>query len=259
MKRPRASPARRSAHPGSAHLRILVIDVGGRRVKMLVSGRAEPRRFLSGPALTPDAMVAKVRTLARDWRYDAVSIGFPGTVGRDGPSSEPENLGPGWVGYDFSAALDRPVKLANDAAMQALGSYEGGRMLFLGLGTGLGAALISDRTILPVELGELPWERGAQTLGQALSTRGLARSGARRWRRVVEIAASQLMKAFRVDYVVIGGGNAKKLKQLPHGLRRGHNLNAFRGGFRLWSVEDIPILAADAPAPPRSETDWRLL
>src|SRR5689334_20811071 len=154
----------------------------------------------------------------------------------------PVNVGPGWTGFDFEQAFGKPAKVINDAAMQALGSYEGGRMLFLGLGTGLGSALIVDQTIISFELGELPWRRDRETLGRALSARGLERVGSRAWRKMVHAAGSRLMKAFLVDYVVIGGGNAKRLKDLPHGLRLGHNQTAFRGGFRLWSVDDVPAL-----------------
>jgi polyphosphate glucokinase len=239
-------------------MKVLAIDVGGSRVKLLLSGELEPRRFASGRDLTPGKMVAEVKALARQWRYDCVSLGLPGVVGRTGPTCEPGNLGKGWVGYDFAAALDRPVKIVNDAAMQALGSYEGGRMLFLGLGTGLGAALIIERTIIPLELGELPWHRHRETLGRALSAEALATVGCRAWRRTVHLAAAQLMKAFLVDYVVLGGGNAKKLKKLPHGLRLGHNQTAFRGGFRLWKVDDVPDLSSDTNEEPSPPVEWRL-
>jgi polyphosphate glucokinase len=240
--------------------KILVIDIGGTNVKLLVSGESEPRKFPSGKGLTPNSMVATVEELTHDWRYDGVSIGFPGLTGRTGPACEPGNLGKGWVGFDFAAAFDRPVKIVNDAAMQALGSYEGGRMLFLGLGTGVGSALIVDQTIISFELGELPWRRDRETLGRALSARGLDRVGSRAWRKMVHAAASRLMKAFLVDYVVIGGGNAKKLKEpLPHGLRLGHNQTAFRGGFRLWSVDDVPPLSSDLQHEPRQPVDWRML
>ncbi len=239
--------------------RILVIDVGGTNVKMLVSGESEPRKFPSGKELTPARLVAEVKKIAGDWRFDAISLGFPGIVGRTGPVCEPGNLGQGWVGYDFAVAFECPVKIVNDAAMQALGSYEGGRMLFLGLGTGLGGAFIAEQTIIPFELGQLPWRRDAETLGQALSTRGLEKMGGRAWREAVEHVASRLMKAFLVDYVVIGGGNAKKLKELPHGLRLGHNQTAFRGGFRLWDVDDIPVLSTEMRPQARPPAKWRLL
>jgi polyphosphate glucokinase len=238
-----------------------VLDVGGTNVKLLVSGESEPRKFPSGKELTPAKLVATVEELTHDWKYDGISIGFPGITGRTGPACEPGNLGKGWVGFDFAAAFGRPVKIANDAAMQALGSYEGGRMLFLGLGTGLGSALIVDRSIISIELGELPWRRDRETLGRALSARGLERVGCRAWRKTVHAAASRLMKAFLVDYVVLGGGNAKRLndEKLPHGLRLGHNQTAFRGGFRLWSVEDIPALSTDLDDDPRPAVEWRML
>jgi predicted NBD/HSP70 family sugar kinase len=255
---PDAGPAG-SPPPGAPPLKILVIDIGGTNVKLLVSGESEARKFPSGRDLTPAGMVSLVKAVTRDWNYEAVSIGFPGVAGRTGPTCEPGNLGKGWVGYDFAAAFGCPVKIVNDAAMQALGSYDGGRMLFLGLGTGLGAALIVDRTIIPFELGELPWRRERETLGRTLSSRGLEKLGGRAWRKVVHIAATRLMKAFLVDYVVIGGGNAKRLKQLPHGLRLGHNQTAFRGGFRLWVVEDVPALSGDVHHESREPVDWRLL
>ncbi len=213
----------------------------------------------SGKTLTPARMVRAVKKLARDWDFDAVSIGFPGIAGLSGPASEPGNLGHGWVGFDFAAAFERPVKVANDAAMQALGSYDGGRMLFLGLGTGVGAALIAEKAIVPMELSELPWNKRAETIGDVLSSAGLKRIGARRWRRIVDLVTRRMMKAFLVDYVVIGGGNAKKLKKLPHGVRLGHNLTAFRGGFRLWGVEDVPMLSPDAPPQAREPIEWRLV
>jgi polyphosphate glucokinase len=242
-------------------MKILAVDIGGTNVKLLLSGESTPRKFPSGQDLTAAKMVSAVKALTRDWKYEGVSIGFPGITGRTGPTCEPGNLGKGWVGFDFPAAFDRPVKIANDAAMQALGSYEGGRMLFLGLGTGLGSALIADRSIIPFELGDLPWRRDRETLGHALSSRGLERAGSRAWRKMVHFAASQLMKAFLVDYVVLGGGNAKRLKQLPHGLRIGHNQTAFRGGFRLWAVDDVPALSAESHqhGESRQSTEWRLL
>jgi polyphosphate glucokinase len=241
-------------------MKILVIDIGGTHVKLLVSGESDPRKFPSGKDLSPEKMIAEVKKQTKGWRYDAVSIGFPGIVGRTGPACEPGNLGKGWVGYDFAAAFERPVKVTNDAAMQALGSYDGGRMLFLGLGTGLGAAFIAEQTIIPFELGELPWRRDSETLGEALSSRNLEKVGGRAWREMVETAATRLMKAFLVDYVVIGGGNAKRLGEpLPHGLRLGHNRTAFRGGFRLWDVDDVPVLSTGILKEPRQSIEWRLL
>jgi polyphosphate glucokinase len=184
-------------------------------------------------------MVEIVRELAEGWDYEAISIGYPGLVGNQGPSSEPGNLGPGWVGFDFPSAFGLPVRFMNDAAMQALGSYEGGRMLFLGLGTGLGSALITEEAILNLELGHLPYKQG-ETLGEALGSQGLKRLGKAAWRRAVMDMAPALMKVFLADSVVLGGGNAKKLKELPAGVRLGHNLTAFRGGFRLWNSESEP-------------------
>ena len=189
--------------------------------------------------MTPAKIVEIVQELAEGWNYDAVSIGYPGLAGNQGPSSEPGNLGPGWVGFDFSSAFGLPVRIMSDAAMQALGSYEGGRMLFLSLGTGVGSALITEEVILTLELGQLPHKRG-ETLGEALGRQGLRRLGKAAWRRVVTGVAPALMKAFLADSVVIGGGNAKKLKELPPGVRQGHNLTAFRGGFRMWNIEDVP-------------------
>jgi polyphosphate glucokinase len=228
-------------------------------VKLLATGETEPRKFPSGPDLSPSKLVARAKQTARGWRYEGVSIGFPGITGRTGPVAEPGNLGKGWVGFDFAAAFGCPVKIANDAAMQALGSYEGGRMLFMGLGTGLGGALVVDQMIVPIELGDLPWRRERETLAQALGTRGLERVGTRVWRRFVEVIAHRLMKAFTADYVVLGGGNAKKLKELPAGLRVGHNHAAFRGGARLWSVEDVPAQSAELEANPRVRMEWHLL
>jgi polyphosphate glucokinase len=184
-------------------------------------------------------MVEIIQELAEGWDYDAISIGYPGLVGNQGPSSEPVNLGPGWVGFDFSSAFGLPVRIMNDAAMQALGSYEGGRMLFLSLGTGVGSALITEEAIVTLELGQLPYKRG-ETLGEALGRQGLRRLGKAAWRRAVAVVAPALMKAFLADSVVIGGGSAKKLKELPPGVRQGHNLTAFRGGFRMWDIESVP-------------------
>jgi polyphosphate glucokinase len=205
-------------------------------------------------------MVAKVQELSQDWPYEAVSIGYPGLVGDHGPRAEPGNLGPGWVGFDFAAAFDRPVRMLNDAALQALGSYEGGRMLFLGLGTGLGSALIADHVIVPLELGQLRYKKG-MSLWDALGRRGLKSLGERVWKRTVKKTVVTLMHAFLADYVVVGGGNATKLTKLPPGVRLGHNLTAFRGGFRLWGIEDVPTLSPEGaefhtvplPAP------WRVI
>jgi hypothetical protein len=241
-------------------MKILVIDIGGSKVKVLASGQTEPRRATSGKSFTPARMVEVVRGLAEGWEYEVVSIGYPGLCGDSGPRSEPGNLGGGWVGFDFADALGKPVKIINDAALQALGSYEGGRMLFLGLGTGLGSTLISDRVIVPLELGRIPYH-GRMSLGALLGRRGLMRLGEAKWRDLVYSITPKLMEAFLADYVVLGGGNAERLEDLPHGVRLGHNDTAFRGGFRLWGVDHVPVLAPDAhhatsPTPP---TDWRVI
>ncbi len=217
-------------------MKILVIDIGGTGVKILASGQEASRKFPSGPTLTPDAMVAGVQENSADWEYEAVSIGYPGPVLQGRVVSEPHNLGPGWVGYDFEAAFKLPVKMINDAAMQALGSYEGGKMLFLGLGTGLGTALIADGILQPMELGHLPYRKGEYE--DYIGKRGLDRVGKKKWRKYVNDAVGRLSAALLPDYVVIGGGNARKLKDLPPNCRVGENANAFKGGFRLW--DDSP-------------------
>jgi polyphosphate glucokinase len=216
-----------------AQRRVLVIDVGGSHVKTRVSGRREMRQFESGPTLTPRQMVSRVLRLTGDLKYDAVSIGYPGVVVHGKVVTEPYNLGRGWVGFDFRKAFGRPTLLMNDAAMQAVGSYEGGRMLFLGLGTGLGSALIVDGTVAPMELAHLPYKRG-RSYEDYLGDRGRRRLGAKKWRRVVADVVAQLSKALEADYVVIGGGNARKLKKLPANARLGNNDFAFLGGVRVW-------------------------
>jgi hypothetical protein len=239
---------------------ILVIDVGGSKVKLLVSGQTEPRKQVSGTKMTPGRLVQAVQELTQDWTYDAISIGYPGLVGSSGPRSEPGNLGPGWVGFDYSAALGKPVRIINDAAMQALGSYEGGRMLFLGLGTGLGSALIVRNVLITLELGCLPFA-GGQTLSDVLGKKGLERLGKKSWRAIIADVVPKLMGAFVADDVVIGGGNAKEVKVLPPGARLGHNLTAFRGGFRLWHVDDVPTQSQDGGLPDaaRQPAEWRLI
>jgi polyphosphate glucokinase len=239
---------------------ILAIDVGGTRFKMLLTGQTEPRRGLSGRGFTPQQLVAAVRELAADLEYDAISIGYPGQVGDHGPRQEPGNLGAGWVGFDFAAAFDRPVRIINDAAMQALGSYDGGRMLFLGFGTGLGSALIAENVIVPLELGSIP-EPGGRTLGEILGRRGLKEMGKKQWRRAISWAVPALMAATLADYVVLGGGNAKQIKVQPPGSRLSNNLTAFRGGFRLWHLDDVKTLEsgeAEPPKPPEPAA-WRLI
>jgi predicted NBD/HSP70 family sugar kinase len=213
-------------------MNILVVDVGGTNVKILATGEKEPRKLPSGPTLTAEQMVAGVKELARDWRYEVVSIGYPGFVMRGRPIAEPHNLAPGWVGFDFQTAFGHPVKIINDAAMQALGSYKGGTLLFLGLGTGLGAAMIVDGLIEPMELAHLPYRKG--TFEDYVGKRGLDRKGKKKWQECVFDVVARLVAALEPDDVVLGGGNIKKLKELPPGCRPGENANAFLGGFRLW-------------------------
>jgi polyphosphate glucokinase len=215
-------------------MNVLAIDVGGTHVKILATGQKEPRKFESGPALTPQKMVAGVKRLARDWKYDAVSIGYPGPVLHGKPVTEPHNLAPGWVAFNFRAAFGRPVKVVNDAAMQALGSYKGGKMLFLGLGTGLGTTLIVDGIMEPMELGHLPYKKA--TYEDYVGLRGLEKYGVRKWRRHVTDVVKLLAAALGPEDIVLGGGNVKKLKELPPGCRAGDNANAFVGGFRLWDA-----------------------
>lgn len=218
-------------------MQIMVVDVGGSHVKILVTGQETEREFVSGPSLTAEKMVSEVRKTAEGWKFDAVSIGYPGPILRGKPVAEPHNLGPGWVGFDFDAAFGCPVKLINDAAMQALGSYEGGKMLFLGLGTGLGSAMIVDGVMEPMELGHLTYRKG--TYEDYVGIRGLERVGRKKWRRYVEDVVGRLFAALQPDYVILGGGNVHKLKALPANCRRGENTNAFRGGFRLWDKVSV--------------------
>jgi hypothetical protein len=214
--------------------KILVIDVGGSNVKLMIS-RAGRRKFKSGAKLKPRAMVNQIKPLVADWKFDAVSIGFPSPV-RDGKIvSEPKHLGKGWVRFDFKKAFHKPVRIINDAAMQALGSYHGRRMLFLGLGTGLGSALIWDNYVLSLELGDLPYRNGS-IIEDYLGDAGQVRLGEKAWQRDVEHAVVQLKKSFIADYVVLGGGNAKELDEMPKGIELGHNRNAFLGGVRLWQI-----------------------
>jgi polyphosphate glucokinase len=215
------------------HKNILVIDVGGTHIKVLATGQKEPVKIPSGPKMTAKKMVKEVRDATKDWNYSVVSIGYPAPVVHGHPLSEPHNLGGGWVGFDFRKAFGRPVKIVNDAAMQALGIYRGGRMLFLGLGTGLGSAMIVDGIVEPMEVAHLPFKKG-RTFEDYLGIRGLKRLGKKKWRRYVALIAEQLKNALEADYVVLGGGNAKLLKTLPPGCRLGDNATAFTGGFRLW-------------------------
>ena len=227
-------------------MNVLVVDVGGTHVKILATGQSVPREIPSGPDMTPKEMVSKVRTLAGGWKYDVVSLGYPGVVFRGRPVAEPYNLGRGWVGFDFQAAFGCPVKVINDAAMQALGSYKGGRMLFLGLGTGLGSAMVMDGIVEPMELGHLPYKRG--TYEDYVGERGLEKRGKKKWRRDVADVVTRLVAALEPEDVVLGGGNARKLQELPAGSRLGDNANAFLGGFRLWDVR------RDRRRPPRAPT-----
>jgi len=215
--------------------KILVIDVGGSNVKLMVS-RAQRIKFKSGGKLTPRAMVAQIKPLVADWKFDAVSLGFPSPVRNGKIVSEPKHLGKGWVGFDFEKALHKPVRIINDAAMQALGSYHGHRMLFLGLGTGLGSALVWDSYVLPLELGDLPYRNGS-IIEDYLGKDGQARLGEKVWQRDVQHALVQLKKSLIADYVVLGGGNAKELNKIPRGVELGHNRNAFLGGVRLWQID----------------------
>jgi len=215
------------------HSNILVIDVGGTNVKILATGQKTPIKIPSGTTMTASKMVAEVRKAAAKWKYTAVSIGYPGPVLHNQPVSEPHNLGSGWVGFDFAKEFECPVKMVNDAAMQALGSYQDGRMLFLGLGTGLGSALVVDGVLEPMELAHLPFKKG-RTFEDYVGLRGLERLGKKKWRKNVNEVIEQLKKALEADYVVLGGGNAKELKELPEGVRLGSNENAYQGGFRLW-------------------------
>lgn len=215
-------------------MNVLVVDVGGTHVKILTTGQKQCRKFPSGPMLTPKQMVRGVKQLAKGWTYDAIAIGYPGPVIRNRPLAEPHNLGRGWVGFDFKAAFNRPVRVMNDAAMQALGSYKGRKMLFLGLGTGLGSTMIVDGIIEPMELGHLPYKKS--TFEDYVGVRGYERLGKKKWRREVANVVDRLIAALQPEDVVLGGGKVRKLKELPPRSRAGDNANAFLGGFRLWEL-----------------------
>lgn len=214
---------------------ILVVDIGGTHIKLMIS-RREKRKFDSGPSMTPRQLVSSLKKTVKGWKFDAVSIGFPAPV-KDGIiARNPKHLGKGWAGFNFTKALGKPTRVVNDAAMQALGSYRGGRMLFLGLGTGLGSAMVYDKTLLPLELGDLPYRDGA-IIEKYLGKPGLSKLGEAAWKREVRHAVLQLKKSFIADYIVLGGGNVKRFKTLPEGVEPGHNRNAFLGGVRLWETD----------------------
>lgn len=213
-------------------MKVLVIDVGGTSVKIAASDQGEPRKFASGPSMTVAQMVSGVKKLAAGWKYDCVSIGYPGVVKHNQPVTEPYNLAKGWVKFDYAAAFGCPVKIINDAALQALGSFKGGTLLFLGLGTGLGSTLVVDGVVAPMELAHLPYRKA--TYEDYVGVRALERAGKKKWRKQVEDVVARLIAAFRPDDVVLGGGNSKQLKELPPGCRLGDNDNAFLGGYRMW-------------------------
>jgi polyphosphate glucokinase len=214
--------------------KVLVVDIGGTHVKLLMSLR-DKREFESGPAMTPRDFVGKMKETTGGWKFDAISIGFPSVVREGRIMKDPKHLGPGWAGFNFKA-LGKPVRVINDAAMQALGSYHGRRMLFLGLGTGLGSALVWKKNLLPLELGDLPY-RDRQIIEEWLGIPGLKRLGEKEWKEEVLYAVAQLKRSFIADYVVLGGGNAKRFQKLPEGIEPGENENAYRGGLRLWEDE----------------------
>ena len=215
---------------------VLVIDVGGSSAKLWHTGHQEHRKFDSGKGLTPDEMVARTKELVRDWQYDAIALGLPCRVSSGRPVEDPQNLGPGWVGYNFSAALGLPVRTMNDASLQALGSYDGGRMLFLGLGTAVGSALVSKGLILSLDLGRLM--HGEERVSRLLGDRGFETLGLEKWRQAVATIVPALKNAMMADYVVLGGGNVNEIEELPDGVRRGHNRTVVEGGRRLW--EELP-------------------
>jgi polyphosphate glucokinase len=215
-------------------VKTLVIDVGGTNVKLLATGETEPIKIPSGKHLTPALMVRQVLDATKDWEFDNVSIGFPGPVVNGKPAREPHNLGRGWVRFEYARALGKPVRMLNDAAMQALGSYDGGNMLFLGLGTGLGSAMVRDGVVFPLELAHLPYKK-EHTYEQYLGEAGMKKRGKKHWRKHVGDVVELFIAAFVVDYVVLGGGNAKRIERLPPKTRRGNNANAFTGGFRMWT------------------------
>lgn len=224
----------------ASDLVVLAIDVGGSHVKARLSSGSERRSVESGPHMSAEAMVEAVKAFTADWSYDVIGIGYPGAVKDNKPAAEPHNLGPGWKGFDFEAAFGKPVRLVNDAMMQAIGSYQGGRMLFIGLGTGLGSAMIAEKVCVPMELAHLPYKKH-QTFEDFVGERGLERRGKKKWRKSVEKVIAKLQAALQPHEIVIGGGNVEKLKHLPPNCRHGDNENAFLGGFRLWKDEELKI------------------
>ncbi len=227
-------------------MKTLVIDVGGTNIKLLATGRKEVVKIPSGSQMTADGMVQAVIEATSAWDYEAVAIGYPGPVVDGRPIREPHNLGDGWIDCDYRGRFGRPVRLLNDAAMQALGSYQGGRMLFLGVGTGLGSALVIGKTVVPLELAHLPYRKG-RTFEDDVGIRGLERLGKKKWRRAVADVVTRLKAALVADYVVLGGGNAKRIRRPPPGARLGDNRNAFLGGFRLWE-ENVSVASSSHPS-----------
>jgi hypothetical protein len=247
------------ARPAKADERVVLsVDIGGSSAKLLATGQTRVRSIRTGKRTNPAALVGAIRKRAEAWKYDVVALGYPGLVSAAGPVAEPANLGKGWVGFDYTAAFGCPVRIVNDATMQAIGSYDGGRMLFLGFGTGVGSVLIVDHFVVPLELGELRWK--GKALFEQLGRAGYEKVGAKRWRQRVLDVLPSLQRAFLVDYVVIGGGKAKHLQEpLPPNVRIGHNLTAFRGGYRLWQMDMPATHPQESFARERHVGDWRLL
>jgi len=218
-----------------AKARVLVADIGGTHVKLMISAR-ETRKFDSGKKVTPQRLMELIKETAADWDYDAISLGFPAPIKEGRVMKDPNHLARGWIGWDFAKSLGTRTRVINDAAMQALGSYHGGRMLFLGLGTGLGSTLIWERNVLPLELGDLPYP-GIHRIEDLVGKHGLEKLGPRKWLREVESIVARLKLAFIADYVVLGGGNARLVERPPEGIELGKNENAYRGGQRLWEID----------------------
>jgi polyphosphate glucokinase len=232
-------------------MNVLVIDVGGSHVKLAATNASEPKRFDSHPAMTPEQLVERVREQTSDWEYDVISLGYPGAVDATGPRAEPGNLGTGWVGFDYERAFGKPVRIINDAVMQALGGYDGGRMLFLGLGTGLGSALITEHVVIPLELGCLRYGNG-ETLAERVGGEGLERLGKAEWSKAVAETVALLREAMSADYILLGGGNAQHIDPLLPNTRRGGNDDAIKGGMRLW--EELV-----EPHDRRPSSGWRVV